>query len=204
MSLVRQFPEKKGIDYSKIQITPEGEYSMTKKADGQRILQKIEDIVNSKDLHITDLTGNVGADTILFGLNFKKVDSIEYNKENFDALQNNVSTFKLKNVNVHFGDSTKIYDWPTDILYLDPPWGGPEYKTKENLDLFLGKTRIDMFIKKILKKSWRPSFVFMKLPRNYNFERLHDLENVKQEHNFSIRNFNLFCLEVDLLDNSPF
>ena len=197
MSLARQFPEKKGVDYSKILITPEGEYSMTKKGDGQRIMQKIESVVGStRNMHITDLTGNVGADTILFGLNFKRVDSIEYNKENFEALENNVKVFKLKNVNLHFGDSTKIYNWITDILYLDPPWGGPDYKEKENVDLFLGKTRVDLFLKKIIAKPWKPSFIFLKLPRNYNFERL-QLGGIKNAYIFAIRGFNLVGLEID-------
>jgi tRNA/tmRNA/rRNA uracil-C5-methylase (TrmA/RlmC/RlmD family) len=48
----------------------------------------------TKDKVITDLTGNVGGDTILFGLNFKNVHSIEFNDENFKALENNINVFK--------------------------------------------------------------------------------------------------------------
>jgi predicted RNA methylase len=191
------FPEKEGVEYDKLKITPEGEYSITRRADGKRLLQKMISIVgplNKK--HITDLTGNVGGDTILFGLNYKTVESIEYIKENFDALENNVRVFELDNVNLHFGDSTKLYKWYTDVLYIDPPWGGPDYKEKENLDLFLGDVRLDLFIKDILAQEWRPNYVFLKLPRNYNFGRLENLLNVKQLHKFSIRSFNCVVLEV--------
>jgi len=192
--LAQQFPEKKGVDYSKIQITPEGEYSMTKRNDGQKILQKIVGLVgDTKTLHLTDLTGNVGADTILFGLNFKTVDSIEYEQSNFDALKNNVQVFKLKNVFLHFGDSTKLYNWHTDVLYLDPPWGGTDYKSKQNIDLYLGTRRVDLFLKKILKQPWKPSYIFLKLPRNYNFERLETLP-VLQGHKFAIRGYFLVGL----------
>jgi predicted RNA methylase len=189
------FPEKEGVNYANLRMTVEGEYSMTKRADGKKILQKMVSVMGStQGKHITDLTGNVGGDTILFGLNFASVDSIEYNQDNFDVLKHNVKTYKLNNVNLHFGDSTKIYKWHTDVLYLDPPWGGPEYKTKENMDLFLGRIRIDNFLKKIVRKSWKPSYIFIKLPRNYNFERLENLE--LPMHNFTIRGFNLVALEV--------
>jgi len=191
------FPEKEGVDYEKLKLTPEGEYSITRRADGHKLLQKIVSIVGSpKNKHITDLTGNVGGDTILFGLNFKKVDSIEYNEDNFAALKHNVREYDLKNVKLHFGDSTKLYDWYTDVLYIDPPWGGPDYKEKTNMDLFLGDIRIDEFIEEILEESWKPKYIFLKLPRNYNFNRLSDLEQVKKYHKFTIRSFNLVCLEV--------
>jgi hypothetical protein len=196
-SLDTMFPEKEGVDYDKLKLTPEGEYSITRRADGKRLLQKMASIIgplNKK--HITDITGNVGGDTILFGLNFKAVDSIEYNKENFDALENNVKVFGLDNVNLHFGDSTKLYKWYTDVLYVDPPWGGRDYKEKENLDLFLGDVRVDTYLKDILAEEWRPSYVFLKLPRNYNFKRLENLPNVKQAHKFAIRSFNGVALEI--------
>jgi tRNA G10 N-methylase Trm11 len=152
-------------------------------------------IGSTKRKSITDLTGNVGGDTILFGLNFAKVESIEIDKDNFEVLKHNVETYKLKNVKLHFGDSTEIYNWKTDVLYLDPPWGGPEYKTKENLDLYLGDDRIDEFLEEILEEEWRPRYIFMKLPRNYNFKRLENLD-VQHIHKFAIRGFFLIGMEV--------
>jgi len=192
------FPEKVGIDYSALKMTPEGEYSITRRADGKKLLQKMISVVGTtKRKHITDLTGNVGGDTIMFALHFGHVESIELDRENYEALKHNVETFKLKNVTLHHGDSTRIFNWKTDILYVDPPWGGPDYKEKENLDLFLGKERIDEYLTDILEEPWRPNFIFMKLPRNYNFERLEQLPNIKQAHKFAIRGFFLVGLECD-------
>lgn len=187
------FPEKKGVDYSKLILTPEGEYSITKRHDGQKILKYILDIVKTPHLTVTDLTGNVGGDTILFALNFEHVDSIEITKENFDALKHNVREYKLKNVTLHHGDSTKLFRWYTDILYIDAPWGGPEYKTKKKLDLYLGKERLDLFVELILQQEWTPKYVFLKLPRNYNFSRL-DFEGIKK-YKFPIRGYFLVYLE---------
>lgn len=187
------FAEKDGVDYAKLIKTPEGEYSMTRRPDGKRILQKMELVLGTIcDKYITDLTGNVGGDTILFALNFRQVRSVEIKEDNFLALKNNVEQYGLSNVILHHGDSTKLYNWYTDVLYIDPPWGGPEYKEKENLDLFLGDTRIDIFIKDILEKEWRPRHMFLKLPRNYNFARLEGL-NIKK---FQIRGFYLIYVAV--------
>jgi len=192
------FPEKDGVDYSTLKMTPEGEYSITKRADGKKIIQKMISVMGSvKRKDITDLTGNVGGDTIMFGLNFGHVYSIEMNKDNFDALKHNVKTYKLKNVKLYHGDSTVIFNWKTDVLYLDPPWGGPDYKTKENMDLFLGNDRIDEFLYEILEEDWRPNYIFMKLPRNYNFDRLYDLPHISKIYKFPIRGFFLIGMQCE-------
>jgi len=196
--LETMFPEKKGIDYSALKMTPEGEYSITRRTDGVKLLTKMVSVIGStKRKHITDLTGNVGGDTIMFVLHFGHVDSIELNKENYEALKHNVETFKLKNVTLHQGDSTKLFRWKTDVLYLDPPWGGPDYKTKENMDLYLGDQRVDLFLKDILDQQWRPNYIFLKLPRNYNFERLTELPNVQNLHKFAVRNFYLIGMKME-------
>jgi len=187
------FPEKEGVDYTKLMMTQEGEYSMTRRQDSKRIVQKMLTLIGNTNKHITDLTGNVGGDTIMFGLHFKSVDSIEHNQENFEALKNNVDVFGLKNVTLHFGDSTRIYNWHTDVLYIDPPWGGPDYKEKENLDLYLADVRVDMFVNHVIEQPWKPRYIFLKLPRNYNFERFSMIAKV---HKFAIRNFTLVGIET--------
>jgi predicted RNA methylase len=191
------FAEKKGVIYDKLMITPEGIYSITTKRDGHQILKIIKQIIgNTHTKIITDLTGNVGGDTILFGLNFKKVYSIEYNLENYKALENNVKVFDLKNVELFYGDSTKIFNWYTDVLYVDPPWGGPNYKTHKNLDLYLGEIRIDKYIYNILNNNNRPKYIFIKVPSNYYFQRLYDIkEKIKiTVQKFQIRRYNMVAL----------
>lgn len=171
------FPKKKGVEYSKLKLTPEGEYSITKQKDGATLLKHMKSVLKTtKDKHITDLTGNVGGDTILFGLHFKKVDSIEMDPENFEALQNNVDVFGLKNVKLHQGDSTKVFNWKTDVLYIDAPWGGAEYKEKKELDLYLGDKRVDEFVQEVRDKA---DHIFLKVPRNYKFDRFENLEKFK-------------------------
>ena len=188
------FPKKRGVDYDKLQMTEEGEYSITKRKDGEKLIQFMKDTVrNLKAKTITDMTGNVGGDTILFGLNFKRVISYELNDENLRALKNNVEQFGLANVVLHHGDSVKgIPNIDTDIVYIDAPWGGPDYKDKKVLDLFLGPLRIDELVPRILE---RASYVFLKVPGNYNFQRLKNIDSGLKK--LKIRGFYIVCLQSD-------
>lgn len=171
--LVDIFPYKRGLKSSQLRMTPEGEYSITQREDGHTLLKHMRSVLGSThDKTITDATGNVGGDTILFGLHFKHVDSIELQDENYNALENNVKAYGLANITLHKGDSTKLYNWYSDVLYIDAPWGGPDYKAKKDLDLYLGDTRLDTFIDYVASQPWKPRYIFLKLPRNYNFSRL--------------------------------
>jgi hypothetical protein len=196
----KMFPEKSGIDYSQLRITPEGEYSITKKHDSLKIVENMRKLCGSlKNKSIVDLTGNVGGDTIRFGMNFKYVESYELNPENFEALKNNVEVYNLdKKIKLFMGDSTKLYHTKkVDVLYMDPPWGGPDYKDKENLDLYLGSERIDLYLKDILEQTWRPNYIFLKLPSNYNFNRFIELPNIVEKiSKFKIRGFYLVGIKV--------
>ena len=185
------FPHKTGVDYSKLQMTPEGEYSITTRRDGDVLMRHMKTVVKGmRQKTIADLTGNVGGDTILFALNFKKVYSFEINPENFEALRNNTEVFGLNNVELKEGDSTKLYDGNTDVLYIDAPWGGPDYKEKKDLDLYLGAERVDLYVQKVMQMEKHPDYVFLKLPSNYNFSRFEKFETKR----FRIRGFYLVCL----------
>lgn len=175
------FPQKEDVDYSRLKLSEEGEYSITKRKDAEGIISFIKTLVpNTEDKTLTDATACNGGDTINFAMNFKQVFSIEMKKENYEALNNNISIFKLDNVKTFLGDSTKLYHWYTNVLYVDPPWGGPTYHQHSNLDLFVGAIRLDTWIESVLQRENRPGYIFLKLPYNYNFKRLNFLSNVER------------------------
>jgi 16S rRNA G966 N2-methylase RsmD len=172
------FPYKKNVDLRKIKLTAEGEYSYTHRDVGYKLIAFLnEKIGNLNKLTILDGTGNVGGDTIMFALNFNHVISIEINKDNYEALLHNIKLYDLNNVTVYNEDTTKFIHNVAhyDVLYLDPPWGGRDYKSKINLDLYLGTIRVDEFIKTVNESKFTPSYIVLKLPNNYNFSRLDDL-----------------------------
>jgi len=184
-----------------IRLTEEGAYSYTKRKDGEKTIQFLKRCIDS--LHtrsVLDGTACVGADTISFGLNCRVVHAIEMNSENWRALHHNVSLYNLKNVHLHKGDSTIMYtEYPSDILYLDPPWGGLGYKQKNIVDLYLGNKRVDEFLQdSVLAKdsAWRPQWVILKLPSNYNWDRLAALDVSEAMQILSIRNYRIVVLKV--------
>ena len=188
-----------GVDYKRLKLTTEGEYSVTRRRDADKILSIMEKIVGDlKTKTITDATGCVGGDTIQFGIRCRFVNSIELNEDNFKVLQNNVEVFGLENVTIHHGDSTKVFNWKSDILFVDPPWGGPAYRENQTLELYLSDKRLDEWLEEVLLRKIRPRYIFLKLPTNYNFNRLNFLSNIEYIKPYRIRNYILIAIIVHM------
>lgn len=191
------FLHRDNVDDKKLKLTEEGKYSITRRKDAERIIGLMKHVMGDlKSKTITDATGCVGGDTLHFANNYKFVHSIEINKDNFEALHNNVNLYKFDNVALHNGDSTVLFNWKTDVLYIDPPWGGPHYKESRNLDLFISDKRLDKWLEEILLRRNRPSYIFLKLPYNYNFNRLNFLSNVEYIKPYRIRGYLLISITV--------
>lgn len=206
------FPKKHGVDYEKLKITDEGMYSLTKQSDSLAIIKAMENIIgedNIRGLTILDGTANVGGDTIRFGMNFNKVISVELNLQNFEVLKNNVEVYNLKDkTEIINGDITKVWNDVqlfTDVLFLDPPWGGKDYierrvgssDEEEVLNLFLSGMTISEFVGRVLLSPNKPSYVFLKLPVNYDINSFKNMPYVSDMQVFTIRKFYLLCLTID-------
>jgi hypothetical protein len=193
----RFFPYLEGIDYNQLLLNKEGRYSVTRRAESSQIIQHILDTVgNCSEKLITDITGCMGGDTINFSFYFKKVFSIEINPENFKLLENNVRVFRCPNVELFCGDSTNVMNWISDVVYVDPPWGGPSYRNTENLELTLGKFKLDDWLEILMNKKQRPSHIFLKLPFNYNSLKFAFLPNFVEMNEVKIQNFYLVSIRV--------
>ena len=191
------FPRKEGLDYSRLKTTEEGSYSITRRRDAERIMVVLNNnLPPLRTLTFTDATACNGGDTINLALVSKHVDSIELNIDNFNVLKNNIEVYELTNVAIHHGDATLLFNWYTDVLYIDPPWGGKDYKKSKNLDLFMSGKRLDSWLEEILLRKNRPAFIILKLPYNYNFNRLNFISNVDSIKPFQIRSYVLVVIVV--------
>jgi hypothetical protein len=191
------FPRKEGVDYSRLQTTAEGSYSITRRRDAERIINILKHVFpNMNTLTITDATACIGGDTLNFANHFAHVHSIELKDDNFKALTNNVGVYDYQNVTLHHSDSTVLFNWNTHVLYIDPPWGGKDYKKHTTLDLFLSDKRLDVWLEEILLRRNRPNHIVIKLPVNYNFNRLNFLTNVDAIKPFQIRSYILVLITV--------
>lgn len=129
------------------------------------------------DIIITDATAGVGGDTISFAKKFKEVIAIENDKTRYNYLSNNICAYKLENVILFCEDLLKVVPLidQHDIIFIDPPWGGKEYKKVDLLKLHIGSEEIEdccnNFFDKI-KIKCIPKFIVLKLPSNYDVEYL--------------------------------
>lgn len=195
------FPKLGKADLSKLRITPEGEYSVSRPKEAKQILDLVLSHIRphkARDLTVLDLTSNVGGDTIHFATKFQKVIGLEWNPDNFKVLKHNLSVYGLQNVEIHNTDSSKSFSkYKADIVIMDPPWGGPDYKEKKNLNLFLGDTNVlDLLTKLATKKGWKPKFVVAKVPFNFNFAGLQEVKGYESAHRYKVRNFYILIFKV--------
>ncbi len=128
---------------------------------------------------IVDATAHIGVDSIHLSDLFPSaiVDSFEIVPEIYQKLLNNIKTFHKENkIHAHLEDVTL---WqPThfiDLLFVDPPWGGESYISKDSIDLFLQKEgNVENVTKNInnLIDKWMDSKyiknIILKAPVNFN------------------------------------
>ncbi len=87
-------------------------------------------------------------------------------------LENNINIYKLNNViclNLNCLDI--IFTLKQDVIFIDPPWGGHEYKDKQNLRLNLGNIGIEKLSNMFLNNKIC-NYVILKLPTNYDLNYL--------------------------------
>lgn len=180
------------IDQYKFKITPEGEYSVTFPTEANFISNLITSVFTN-DITILDGTANVGGNTISFSRFMKKVIAVELDKDNYQALCSNVALYGIKNSQLIHGDTLKhMRMLKYDVLFLDPPWGGTNYKRASVLDLKLGDKYVRDMISD-LKMEGKKGLVF-KLPKNFRIT-----EQFLVGENLSIyRVKNYFCAIIRL------
>jgi len=156
--------------YKKLNFTKDSIYSSSKISGSVRLIDVILTVSNNNlDLVITDGTANIGTDSIHMAKVFKNVNAIEYSEVNFNALQNNVNILnEKKNMKCYNGDTNEVIkSLSQDLIYIDAPWGGRNYKNFSKLKLYLGEVEIlDFYINNRSKAKY---FIF-KIPYNYDFE----------------------------------
>lgn len=131
------------------------------------------------DITIFDGTACVGGDTIAFGNVFGTVISVEIDKKRFQMLLKNVDEYGLFNVMPINDNCLSILSKINfiDIVYLDPPWGGKNYKSSTDIRLSISNKYIDEIINDIVNNVIRSKvkLIVLKLPKNYNIKQLYEL-----------------------------
>ena len=158
------YPCPKDNNYKFLNYDDEGLWSITHPIEADNISEIIVKF-NSIESKIIDLTAGCGGNLISFGKYFDNVVGIENNVDRFSILKNNISCYDY-NINIINDNCCNYLNNDYDIFFIDPPWGGPEYKNNSNLKLYLSNFELRDIINKIPKNK----FIVIKIPYNYNYE----------------------------------
>jgi 16S rRNA G966 N2-methylase RsmD len=193
------FPLEPNINYTNLLMTSEGMYSITHSHYAEQITNFIKNSLgntfNTKDLIITDATSNVGGNTLNFSKHFKSVNAIELSSINCHVLKNNIKVYNRNNVNIICSDFLEIVkDLEQDIIFMDPPWGGPDYKKKDKIVLKLSDTKISSIIDECFKNKYATTIV-IKVPSNVDFNEIIRSIYFKKFEFFKIKNYGLIIIK---------
>lgn len=143
------------MDFSRFKTVDESRYSclMPWHVEQVRTIFKKE-IPNAKVLE--DRTAHIGCDAINFSDLYPKADIFAYEIDSkvAEILKQNIKAYRKTNIQVIVGDSSKLpLHESSDVVYLDPPWGGVDYKLEKKMHLFLGERPIAELIAEYLPQA---------------------------------------------------
>jgi len=192
---------KCSIDYSMFYIVDNSEYSCLMPWYVNQVNKSFSDIYklnNFKVEKIVDACANIGVDSINLLQNFpkSKLITFEIDTYTYSALCKNLISFsKLTNINdteqlINSQSQVQSYNGNflnclehthnSDIVFIDAPWGGKNYKNKKDVSIFLqpeseyskinfNNSNDIINITKLLLQSYNVKSVILKVPYNYEF-----------------------------------
>jgi len=165
----KKFPKFKKVNISLLKITNVGLYSIATPEISRSICYYILKYLKTNKITITDALGNVGGITLMFAHIFDKTNVCEIIPLHCKVLSNNLTVYGLLNkVNIICGDYfDHMLKLKQDVIFLDPPWGGHNYKKATDLSLCLNNINIACIISKLLKYT---KYIFLLVPSNFNFD----------------------------------
>lgn len=186
------FYQKEGIDYTKLKLSNIGIYSMTRYEMANKICKIITKLMNTKKLVITDALANIGGMTTLLAKDFEHINACEIINLHADIIKNNLKVYGYDNkVNIINDDYFNVmYKLKQDIIFFDPPWGGPNYKEKEDgVILHINNVNIWCIINSLLKYA---KYLLVLIPYNFSGS---DLLKINSK-------FEIIILDKDKCDKS--
>ena len=161
----------------------EASYSVTPCQQAAQMASFCYDLIGKvgKDPVITDGCACEGGNVFGFALskNFSEVNAVECNDTHYINLLENVKLLARSQlitneqnpckVNVfHASYIDKMEELNQDIVFLDPPWGGKDYKLKKAINLELGPFTLTDIIQYLYENKPRTQYVVWKAPCNFD------------------------------------
>ena len=182
----------KMFNLRRLKLDEEAVYSVTPAEYAIKIVNLIKDNIGS-NITITDTTASIGADTISFAKNFPKVNAIELDQTRYNFLIYNLKLANVNNVTTYNGDSLKIVKKINqDVIFSDPQWGGPDYKFKKKMDLFMSNKSITHIVNDWGKLA---KMIVLKVPNNFDFGKMKENAHFKTYKQYDLKKFQIIVLK---------
>ena len=154
----------------KILIDEVGKYSISKPGKAKLIANIIYQNIQTNNITVTEGMSCIGGDTLAISRKFKKVNAVELDKTRFEYLQHNMKLFNRTNIEYYNDSYLDIFKkLKQEVIYLDPPWGGPDYKSLKTVKIKFGETKLEDLCQDIIENKLCKLLV-LKLPYNYDIE----------------------------------
>ena len=148
-----------------LKLDDEAFYSVTDQYTADRISRDILRVLPDLQI-ITDATACIGGNTYSFSKYFPKVNAIEVDPLRYQYLQHNMKVLETINVDMYLSDLLiACHRLSQDLIFIDPPWGGPDYKSKDAVDLFISDVELSEVCEHIKDTA---KYIALKVPINFN------------------------------------
>ncbi|KFO20487.1 Trimethylguanosine synthase [Fukomys damarensis] len=169
-----------------IKLDREGWFSVTPEKIAEHIAGRVSQCFKCDT--VVDAFCGVGGNTIQFALTGKRVIAIDIDPVKIDLARNNAEVYGIADkIEFICGDFLLLApDLKADVVFLSPPWGGPDYATAETFDI---QTMMcpDGYPLKLLSQRITNNIVYF-LPRNADVDQVASLAGpggqVEIEQNF--------------------
>ncbi|NP_001410192.1 trimethylguanosine synthase isoform X1 [Danio rerio] len=169
-----------------IKLDHEGWFSVTPEKIAEHIALRVQDCFNTE--LIIDAFCGVGGNAIQFALTGKRVIGIDIDPVRLALAQHNAAVYGVEQrIDFLQGDFLQLAPHLRgDMVFLSPPWGGPEYLTADvfNIQTMMTPDGFEIFR---LSKMISDNIVYF-LPRNADMEQIASLAGpggkVEVEQNF--------------------
>ncbi|XP_035746613.1 trimethylguanosine synthase [Egretta garzetta] len=152
-----------------IKLDREGWFSVTPEKIAEHIATRVSQSFNC-DI-IVDAFCGVGGNAIQFALTSKRVIAIDIDPEKLSLARNNAEVYGVADqIEFVCGDFMVLAaDLQADVVFLSPPWGGPDYATAEifNIQTMICPDGFEIFR---LSKKITNNIVYF-LPRNADIDQ---------------------------------
>ena len=196
-NILYYFPKIENTNYKNLQISNIGKFSITPNKDSFKIANILYNNIKQfklTNIILTDATCGNGGNTIHFSLVFDKIFAIDKCKIHCNITENNINVYNLKNVTIINDDYLNMmFNIKQDIIFIDPPWGGPLYKKYKNIKLYLGSFEISNIVLNILKNNIA-KLIGIKVPYNYDFYSFYKKLNYKGINTISLQKCKLIII----------